>query len=78
METDTYVVRMSLFDINGRGGSSVEVWCPNKGNSGAVILVWISGWRSTLIEAKWNGRREMGWGLLQKVNQEGGYHLKCK
>jgi hypothetical protein len=38
----------------------------------------VTGWRSTLIEAKGMGVREDRMGDLWRGNQEGGYHLKCK
>jgi hypothetical protein len=38
---------------------------------------WVSGWRSTLIEAKVRGQG-IGIGELWRGNWEGGYHLKCK
>jgi hypothetical protein len=42
-----------------------------------VRWYWVSGWRSTLIEVKGRGRREV-MGNLWRGNQEGASHLKCK
>jgi hypothetical protein len=38
----------------------------------------VSGWRSTFIEGKGQGKREVGMGGLWRGNWEGGYHLKYK
>jgi hypothetical protein len=38
----------------------------------------VSGWGSTLIEAKGRGERRDGMGDLWRGNGEGGYHLNCK
>jgi hypothetical protein len=39
---------------------------------------WVSGWRSTFIEAKGLGEKEDGMEELWRGNQEGEYYLKCK
>jgi hypothetical protein len=43
-----------------------------------VRLEWVSGWRNTLIEAKYRGERGGGMGDLWRGNREEIYHLKCK
>jgi hypothetical protein len=39
---------------------------------------WVSGWRSTFIEAKGREERENGMEDLWRGNWKGEYHLKCK
>ena len=51
---------------------------PGKWDARTVRQERMSGWRSTLIEAKWREEREDGRGGLWRGNREVGYHLKCK
>ena len=52
-----------MSDISGRGG---RLDAPEKGDARGVRWEWVSGWGSTLIEAKGRGREKMGWGVNGK------------
>jgi hypothetical protein len=54
MAPDTYVQRMALLDINGKGGhwSCGGSMSQCREDARMVRWKWVSGWKSTLIEAK--------------------------
>ena len=47
---------------------------PEQGDAGAVGRESVGGWRSTLIQAEWIGREDVGCGGWWRANQEMGYH----